>query len=134
MAMIVAEEKAKPVMEELKDIRNRIKYGRRMNRRLHSIPFRKTQSTTPYKSIERGYKPETVETKNTSKTCPICGELSKPNGHVFKCSRCGIQADRHLVAAWNIAAKHPMCRPPPLAAKAINEAFKAEVERIVIKY
>jgi putative transposase len=119
MAMIVAEENVKPVMEELKDIR--------MNRRLHSIPFRKIQSTIPYKSIERGYKPETVEAKNTSKTCPICGELSKPNGHVFKCSRCGIQADRHLVAAWNIAAKHPTCRPQPLAAKAVNEAFKAEV-------
>jgi hypothetical protein len=28
MAMIVAEENVKPVMEELKDIRNRIKYGR----------------------------------------------------------------------------------------------------------
>jgi putative transposase len=99
MAMIVAEENVKPVMEELKDMRNRIKYGRRMNRGLHSTPFRKIQSTISYKSVERGYKPETVEAKNTSKTCPICGELSKPNGHVFKCSRCGIQADRHLVAA-----------------------------------
>ena len=133
IAMIVAEEKVKPVMEELRDIRNRIKYCKRMNRRLHSIPFRKIQSTTSYKSVERGYKPETVEAKNTSKTCPICGELNKPNGHVFNCRRCGLQADRHLVAAWNIAAKHPMCRPPPLAAKAIDEAFKAEMERIVIK-
>jgi IS605 OrfB family transposase len=55
--MIVVEEKVKPVMEELKDIRNRIKYGKRMNRKLHSIPFRKIQSTTSYKSVERGYKP-----------------------------------------------------------------------------
>jgi transposase len=46
--------------------------------------------------------------------------------------KCGFQADRHLVAAWNIA-KLPMCRPLPLAAKAINEALKAKVERIVIK-
>jgi len=69
MAMIVAEENVKPVMEELKDIR--------MTSRLHSIPFRKTQSTIPYKSVERGYKPETVEAKNTSKTCSICGELSR---------------------------------------------------------
>jgi putative transposase len=43
------------------------------------------------------------------------------------------QADRHLVAAWNIAAKLPMCRPSPLAAKAIDEALKAEMERIAIK-
>jgi transposase len=104
-----------------------------MDRRLDSMPFRKIQSTISYKSVERGYKPETVEAKNTSKTCPICGELNKPNGHLLECRRCGLQADRHLAAAWNIAAKHPICRPPPLAAKAIDEALKAEMERIVIK-
>jgi putative transposase len=103
---IVAGEKVKPVMEELKNMREKMKYGRRMNRRLHIIPFRRIQSYIFYKSIEKGYKPETVDAKNTSKTCPICGELNKPNGHVFKCRRCGLQADRHLVAAWNIAAKH----------------------------
>jgi len=134
IAEMVAREKAKPVIEELKNMRERIKYGRRMNRRLHIIPFRRIQSYIFYKSIEKGYKPETVDAKNTSKTCPICGELNKPNGHVFKCRRCSLQADRHLVAAWNIAAKLQMCRPLPLAAKAIDEAFKAEMERIVIKY
>jgi len=50
---IVAREKVKPVMEKLKNIRERIKYGRRMNRRLHSIPFRKIQSYISYKSIEK---------------------------------------------------------------------------------
>ena len=133
IAEIVAEEKVKPVMENLKNIRERIKYGRRMNRRLHSMPFRKVQFSISYKSIERGYKPEYVDTKNTSKMCPICGELNKPNGHIYKCRKCGFQADRHFVAAWNIATKLQMCRPLPLAAKAINEALKAEVERIVIK-
>jgi IS605 OrfB family transposase len=129
----VEEKEYEGILGIVTDIRKRIKYGKRMNRRLHSIPFRKIQSTTSYKSVERGYKPETVEAKNTSKTCPICGELNKPNGHVFNCRRCGLQADKHLVAAWNIAAKHPMCRPPPLAAKAIDEALKAEMERVVIK-
>jgi IS605 OrfB family transposase len=133
IAKIAVGEKVKPIMEKLKGMRERMQYGRRMNRRLHSMPFRRIQFTISYKSIERGYKPETVDAKNTSKTCPICGELNKPNGHIYKCKKCGLQADRHLVAAWNIAAKHPMCRPSPLAAKAINEALKGEVERIVIK-
>jgi len=132
IAKIAAGEKVKPIMEELKNMREKMKYGRRMNRRLHSIPFRKIQSHIFYKSIERGYKPETVNPKNTSKTCPVCGELNKPNGQVYTCRKCGFQADRHLVAAWNIAAKHPMCGPQPLAAKA-TQALKAEVERIVIK-
>ncbi|MEM2331132.1 MAG: transposase, partial [Candidatus Jordarchaeales archaeon] len=102
-----------------------------MNRRLHSIPFRRIQFYISYKGMELGFKPETVDAKNTSKTCPMCGGLNKPNGHVFKCRRCGFQADRHFVAAWNIAMKLLMCRPLPLAAKATDE-FK-EVERIVIK-
>jgi putative transposase len=133
IAEIIAEENVKPVMEKLKNIRERIRYGRRMNRRLHSIPFRKIQFSISYKSIERGYKPETINAKNTSRMCPICGELNKPNGHIYKCRKCSFQADRHLVAAWNIAVKLPMCRSSPLAAKAIKEALKAEVERIVIK-
>jgi len=131
IAEIVAEERVKPVMENLKNIRERIKYRRRMNRRLHSIPFRKVQFSISYKSIERGYKPVYVDARNTSRMCPICGELNKPNGHIYKCRKCGFQADRHIVAAWSMAAKLPMCRPLPLAAKA-TEAL-AEVERIVIK-
>jgi len=130
IAAIVAEEKVKPVMEKLKNMRERIKYGRRMNRRLHSIPFRKIQSYISYKSIEKGYKPDYVDAKNTSRVCPICGELNKPNGHIYKCKKCGFQADRHIVATWNIATKLQMCRPLPLAAKATH---KAKVERIVIK-
>jgi putative transposase len=133
IADLAAVEGVKPVMEELNGIREKIRYGKRMNRRLHAMPFRKIQLCISYKSMERGYKPEYVPAKNTSKTCPICGELNKPDGHAFKYKRCGFQADRHLVAAWNIAAKLPMCRPSPLAAKAINEALKAEMERIAIK-
>ncbi|GBC75406.1 hypothetical protein HRbin06_00724 [archaeon HR06] len=133
ISKIAKEENVKPVMEKLTNIRERIRYGRKMNRRLHSISFRKAQLYISYKAMEYSYKPEFVKPKNTSKTCPICGKLNKPNGHFFKCKKCYFQADRHLVAAWNIAAKLPMCRPLPLSAKATYEAFKAEVERIVIK-
>jgi IS605 OrfB family transposase len=132
IAETVAGEKVKPIIEELKNMREKMKYSRRMNRRLHSIPFRKIQSYIFYKSIEKGYKPEYVNAKNTSRVCPICSELNKPNGHIYECRRCSFQADKHLVAAWNIATKHPMCRPQPLAAKA-TQALKAEMERIVIK-
>ncbi len=54
----------------------------------------------------------------------ICGELSKPNGHVYKCRGCGFQADRHLIAAWNIAAKLPMWGALPLSPKAAYETLK----------
>jgi len=132
IAGIIAEENVKPVMEKLTHIRERIRYGRRMNRRLHSTPFRKIQFYISYKSMELGFKPEYVKPENTSKTCPICGEISKPNGHVFKCRKCGLQADRHLIAALNIAMKPPMWGASPLPPKAAHEAL-AEAERIVIK-
>ncbi|MEM4021368.1 MAG: transposase [Nitrososphaerota archaeon] len=108
IAGIIAEENVKPVMEKLTNFRERIQYGRRMNRRLHSAPFRKIQFYISYKSMELGFKPEYVKPENTSRTCPICGEISKPNGHAFKCGKCGLQADRHLIAALNIAMKLPM--------------------------
>ncbi|MEM3833413.1 MAG: transposase [Thermoprotei archaeon] len=127
IAGVIAEENVKPVMEKLKGIRERIRYGRKMNRRLHAMPFRKIQSYISYKSMELGFNPEMVNAKSTSRTCPMCGELSKPNGHAFKCRKCGFQADRHLVAAWNIAMRLSMCRPLPLAAKALNEPLEIEV-------
>ena len=76
IAKIVEEEKAIPVMEKLKGIRRRIRYGKRMNRRLHGMPFRKIQFYISYKSIEHGFKPEFVNPKNTSRICPMCGEIS----------------------------------------------------------
>ncbi|MEM3441078.1 MAG: transposase [Candidatus Bathyarchaeia archaeon] len=127
IAHIIAEENVKPVMEVLTNIREGIRFNRRLNRRLHSLPFRKIQFYVSYKSMERGLQPEYVKANNTSRTCPICGELNKPNGHVFKCKRCGFHADRHLVAAWNIAMKLPMCRHLPLAAKVLNEPQVIEV-------
>lgn len=59
------------------------------------MPLRKIQFYIVYKSVEHGLKPEHVKAENTSKTCPICGELNRPNGHVFKCS---FQVDRHVAA------------------------------------
>jgi len=52
IAEIVKGEKVIPVMEELKGVRERIRYGKRMNRRLHSIPFRKIQFYISYTSVE----------------------------------------------------------------------------------
>lgn len=133
IAEIVAEENVRPVMEKLKNIRGRIRYGRKMNRRLHSMPFRKTQLYISYKSMEFGYEHEKINAKNTSRICPICGELNKPNGQLYRCKKCGFEADRHLVAAWNIGLKSSMWGALPFPPKAAHDLFKSEVERIVIK-
>lgn len=118
-------------MEGLKGVREKMR-SRAMKRRLHNMPFRKIQCTC--ESLERGFKPEFTSAENTSKTCPICGETNEPNGHVFTRRKCGYRADRHLVAALNIANKLSMRCPSPLAARATEEVLKAEVERIYGNY
>jgi len=51
----------------------------------------------------------------------VLHKASKIIAHIIAEENCGFQADRHLVAAWNIAVKLPVCRPLPLAAKALDE-------------
>ncbi len=48
LTQIIAEENVKPAMEKLTNIRKKIRYGRKMNRRLHDIPFRKIKSHISY--------------------------------------------------------------------------------------
>jgi len=130
---ICRKENVYPILENLKNIRKRIKYGKKLNRRLHSMPFNKIQSYIIYKSKEYGYDYEKINAKNTSRICPICGEINKPNGHIFCCKKCGIESDRHLIASWNIALKSSMWGALPFPPKATYELFNSEVEQIVIK-
>jgi len=118
------------LMEDLNGIRRRIKYGRQMNRRLHTWNFRRMQLYIEYKAKLEGLQVEYVNPKGTSSLCPICSEkLIALNGHrQLKC-RCGYENDRDITACLNILRM----RGAPLPPKAINEALEAEVERIVIK-
>ena len=122
------------VMEDLKWMRRRINYSRRMNRRLHSLPYRKLQFYIEYKARLNGLPVEYVDPRRTSSLCPICGDKLAPNGHRhLKCEKCGYEADRDVVACLNLLKRNPRCGESPLPPKAAYEAFKAEAERIVIK-
>lgn len=98
MAEIVAGENVLPTIEKLKNIRERSKYGRKMNGRLHSMRFRKIQFCIAYKSMEYGFKAKLVDARNTSKACQICGEVKNFDGHVFNREKSDFQAGRHLIA------------------------------------
>jgi putative transposase len=117
------------LMEDLKGIRKRIKYGRGLNRRLHTWNFRKLQFYVEYKAKLEGLPVEYVNPKGTSSLCPTCGGRLAPNGYrQLKC-RCGYENDRDITACVNMLRM----RGAPLPLKATHEANKAEVERIVIK-
>jgi putative transposase len=117
------------VMEDLKGIRQHISYGRKLNRRLHTWNFRKLQFYIEYKAKLNGLPVIYVKPRGTSSLCPVCGGRLAPNGHRRLKCRCGYENDRDITACINILRM----RGAPLPLKAINEAQKAEMERIVIK-
>ena len=115
------------VMENLNGIRRNFKKSKKLNRRLHSLPFRKIQTIIEYKANLEGIRVEYLtkkETRNTSKTCHKCGYVTQVKERIFKCPRCGLTYNRDLNAAINIA--HALmrrmgwgsCEPP----KPANEA------------
>jgi putative transposase len=109
------------VMEDLTGIRDNFDKSKKLNRRFHSLPFRKLQTYIEYKAllerIEVRYLTK-KEVRNTSKTCHRCGHVAQVNGREFRCPKCGLIYDRDLNACINIArrlmrsAGWGSCEPP----------------------
>ncbi|MHA1506386.1 MAG: RNA-guided endonuclease InsQ/TnpB family protein [Candidatus Asgardarchaeia archaeon] len=94
------------VMENLNGIRRNFKKSKRLNRRFHSLPFRKLQTIVEYKARLEGIEVKYLtkrETMNTSKKCHRCGYVTQIRGREFKCPRCGLIYNRDLNACINIA-------------------------------
>ncbi|MEM2498216.1 MAG: transposase [Candidatus Nezhaarchaeales archaeon] len=115
-----------PILERLKGLSynaTRNKHAKRRNRKVSSLPYGKIQRFIEYKMAWYGYKTHYVSAKNTSKTCPRCGRLSKTNGQVYECKHCGYRADRHFVACMNMLRMWGIGFTP----KALNEPLVIEV-------
>jgi IS605 OrfB family transposase len=88
------------VFEDLKDMRDSIDYGTRMNRRLHSLPFAALQDMMSDKAAWDGIPSDEVDPEYTSQRCPRteCQHTERANRHKkrFKCRQCEFQdhADR----------------------------------------
>ncbi len=94
------------VMENLNGIRRNFNKSKRLNRRFHSLPFRKLQAIIEYKANLEGIEVRYLsrkETKGTSKTCHRCGHVAQVKGRIYMCPRCGMEYDRDLNACINIA-------------------------------
>lgn len=77
------EEDVAPVLENLKNINinknwRKGKKSRNLRRRLNNWPYRKLQSFIEYKALVRGFPTSYVSAKNTSRRCPVCGQLNEP--------------------------------------------------------
>ena len=95
------------VFEDLKEMRDSIDYGTRMNRRLHHLPFRALQYYTSYKASFEGIPTAWINPEYTSQRCPMCGHTERANRNKkrFKCRSCGHQEHSDRGASVNIAVK-----------------------------
>jgi len=95
----------KPIiaMEKLNGIRENMNGSAKLNRRLHSWSFRKIQMYIEYKANLEGIPVVYVNPKNSSKTCHRCGHVAQVNGREFRCPKCGLDYNRDLNSAINLA-------------------------------
>ncbi|MEG9193843.1 MAG: transposase [Candidatus Methanoglobus sp.] len=110
------------VMEDLTGIRGNFDRSKELNRRFHSLPFRKLQTYIEYKALLEGIEVKYLtkeEVRNTSRTCHRCGHVAQIGvDRIYKCPKCGMEYDRDLNACINIArrlmrsAGWGNCEPP----------------------
>lgn len=90
-------------LENLKNIRKRIKFGKRMNSRLHRWAWAQLQGMIVYKAEALGIKTNFINPAYTSKTCSACDNIGKRIKHKFSCLKCDFLAHADKNASLNIA-------------------------------
>lgn len=76
-------------LEDLKNIRKRIRGGKRLRSRLHRWPWRQLQEFIEYKAENHGIEIMYVNPAYSSLTCNFCGSNGIRQKHLFKCLSCG---------------------------------------------
>ncbi len=77
------------VLEDLKNIRKRIKGNKRMRSRLHRWAWYELQQFVEYKAQAKGLGVVYVNPAYSSQVCSKCDCLGSRHKHLFKCSNCG---------------------------------------------
>lgn len=90
------------VMEDLKNIRERIKAGKKVRSRLHRWSFDQLRQFVEYKAAAHGIQVLYVNPAYTSQTCSHCFSLGTRLKHRFSCSNCGSLQHSDLNASRNI--------------------------------
>jgi putative transposase len=92
-------------IEDLKGIRDRAPVKKAQRRQYSSWAFNQLRQFIEYKAALSGVLVVSVDPRNTSRTCPCCGHISKnnrPTRDKFCCQQCGYAAPADNVAAENI--------------------------------
>lgn len=101
-------------LEDLKGIRDRVTVRKAQRVTLHSWSFFQLRSFIAYKATLSGVTLVAVDPRNTSRTCPECGNIDKANRRSqaeFACTGCGFASHADHVGARNIASRGPVIGP-----------------------
>ena len=90
------------VLEDLTNIRSRIKAGLKVRARLHRWPFRQLQQKIADKAARAGIEVIFVDPRYTSKTCPRCNAIGTRQKHRFVCKNCDYAAHSDLNGGRNL--------------------------------
>ena len=90
------------VLEDLTDIRKRMRAGLKVRARLHRWPFRELQQKIVDKVCRAGIEVIFVDPRYTSKTCPHCHAIGTRQKYRFVCKNCGCRAHSDLNAGRNL--------------------------------
>lgn len=114
-------------LEDLKGIRERITArGTDARNRLSGWSFGQLYNFLAYKAERAGVPVETVDPRNTSRTCTACGHCAKSNRRSqaeFVCRACGYRAHADRNAALNIASRAQATRK--MASELVVDEAKA---------
>lgn len=93
---------SKIVLEDLKNIRERIHGNKRMRCRLHRWSFDELCRFIEYKAQAHGIQILYIHPAYTSQTCSICQSLGERSKHRFFCPNCGSLQHSDLNASQNL--------------------------------
>jgi len=101
-------------LEELSGIRERVTVRREQRAMFGGWAFFQLRAFLSYKAALAGIPVRVVDPRNTSRTCPACGDCAKANRKTqaaFVCKSCGFSANADVVGATNIARRAEVSRP-----------------------
>lgn len=93
--------------------------GKTMRQELSSWSFYQLRQFIAYKAQAAGVSVVFVDPRNTSRECPVCGNIDKanrPSQSKFLCTACGHSANADINAAVNISRRAAVIQPYAVGA------------------
>ena len=93
------------VIGDLNGIRERAKFSKKSNQKIHQWAFSRIKQKICYKAEMAGIHVISASEAYTSQTCPKCANRKKPKNRNYHCNHCGFKYHRDGVGAINLWSK-----------------------------